>query len=334
MSLNRSQLKIMLGLRKRKNTLFSMVPKELILQMASMSHAGHEDLIKLFKAITCNKLEDVKSILNEKPALLFFAGNVTDPLGNEIKCIAPYEYAICIGNEVIVNTIGTYFAKIGKDIKESETERLTQYKRYEPSFKRMYEMLKSFSIDSDKPVLGSDFDFLKLVDTLKKSTTAEVAHAALGQKENKNESNLDKELTKLHLHFKPREIQKGMNVNYANLFEAYRVYLRERGNLPTDAADILARLVTTIEAYHLSKDDKEAMFSYGRSGVADFIKSSKATVVTASQIDFFDNFSSPSFFEAQEVTLFKDFMVNKFGKLLAAGIQPPQQDDSPSCTIC
>jgi len=334
MSINRSQLIIMLGLRKRNGNFFSTVPKELILQMASMSHAGYEDLMKLLKAITCNKIEDVKSILNEKPALLFFAGNVTDPLGNEIKYVTPYECALCMGNEVIVNTIGTYFAKIGKDIKEAETERLTQYKRYEPSFKRMDEMLKSFRIDSEKPVLWSDFDFQKLVDTLKKSTTGEVAHAALGLKENKNESNLDKELTKMVLHFKPREIQKGMNVNYANLFEAYRVYLREYGNLPTDAANFLARLVNKIEAYHLSKDDKEAMYAYGHSGVTDIIKSAKASVVTASQIDFFDNFSISSFFDAGQVILLKDFMVNKCGKLLEAGIQPPQQDDSPSCTIC
>lgn len=216
---SRDQLKTFLLIRKRQGTFLfnTRLPKPLIHIISTINYKPNSEIAQLLHSVAHGDFKSVKCILEINPRLLLEAGDVTDPAGNIIKRVTPYECALSVGDPGMANAIHEFFSKIeGLD---GGKEQVRQYASYQHSINHMSNQ-------------QADFDFNRLFQIIKDSSSQDIEEELKihnfdpdyqGTIPKKDKITLRQALEMFRKHFDSREILNGVHFNYANLLEAMRI---------------------------------------------------------------------------------------------------------------
>jgi hypothetical protein len=154
--LTREQLHAFLCMRKRKNTLFSAMPRDLINYMSQTSMANfseNSEIAKLLHHIAYGDLQSAKAMLEVNPRLVLQAGHTETPSGLKVLHTTPLECALGAGDPEMAKMIEPYFDSDkfsgGAEVRE------IQYLRYRQHINDML-----------NPEKNPPYDFTLLIDTL------------------------------------------------------------------------------------------------------------------------------------------------------------------------
>ncbi|HAT8858222.1 TPA: hypothetical protein JBE16_07080 [Legionella pneumophila subsp. pneumophila] len=213
--ITREQIYTMLMMNNRRDTLFSALPIDIIKEISEYGQNPSSEIAKALTLAAYARQEDVdalKTMLEANPSLLFLAGNVQTPGGDEIKRVTLYEFVLGAGDDELAGIVQSYFAKIDN----GEQEMIRQYERYRPHIE---------GILTQKP-----YDLSPLIELIKKATPEQVT--ALLHKDMTGDNELCKALSQFRKDWAPKVLTKpGMHYNYASLQHAFELLDREWGNL-------------------------------------------------------------------------------------------------------
>ncbi|CDZ76348.1 hypothetical protein BN59_00616 [Legionella massiliensis] len=203
--ITREQIYTMLILRRRKGTVFSNLPTDLIKEISDYGQNPNSAIAKVLTHAAYARQEDVKALLemlDQNPSLLLEAGNVQTPGGDEVRRVTIYEFLLGAGDDELAGIVQSYFAKIDN----GEQEMIRQYERYRPHIESML---------TQKP-----YDLSPLIELIKKATPEQVT--ALLNKDMTGDNELCKALSQFRKDWAPRVLTKPcMHYNYASLQHAF-----------------------------------------------------------------------------------------------------------------
>jgi hypothetical protein len=210
--LTREQLHAFLCMRKRKDTLFSAMPRDVIHYISQTSMASfseNSEIAKLLHHIAYGDLQSAKAMLEVNPRLVLQAGHTETPSGLKVLHTTPLECALGAGDPEMAKMIMPYFDsdKISGGAKVRET----QYTRY-----------RQYIVDMLNPEINPPYDFTLLIETLMTATSKDV-WAAL-KRDMTHHSLLRDVLEQFRKDFTPGNITRGMHFNYQHLLHAFEVY--------------------------------------------------------------------------------------------------------------
>ncbi|MBN9231419.1 MAG: hypothetical protein J0I93_11280 [Legionella sp.] len=198
-------------LKKRGDTLFSVLPIELIKEISEYGQSPNSDIATALKYAAYARKEDVdalKKMLDANPRLLLEAGNVQTPGGDEIRHATLYEFLLGAGDDELAGIVQGYFAKLDN----GGQERVRQYERYKPHIEGML---------TQKP-----YGLSPLIELIKKATPEQVT--ALINKDMTGDNELCKALSQFRKDWAPKVLTKPcMHYNYPSLQHAFELLDRE-----------------------------------------------------------------------------------------------------------
>jgi len=213
--ITREQIYTMLMMNKRRDTLFSVLPIEIIKEISEYGQNPNSDIAKALTHAAYARIEDVdalKKMLDANPSLLLLAGNVQTPGGDELRRVTLYEFLLGAGDDELAGIVQSYFTKIDN----GEQEMIRQYERYRPHIE---------GILTQKP-----YDLSPLIELIKKATPEQVT--ALLNKDMTGDNELCKALSQFRKDWAPKVLTKPcMHYNYASLQHAFELLDREWDNL-------------------------------------------------------------------------------------------------------
>lgn len=213
--ITRDQIKIMLMMRNRGNTVFSNFPEELLQEISEYGQAPKSEIATALHHAAYARQEDVDALLamlDKNPRLLLQAGNVQTPGGDEVRRVTLYEFLLGAGDAELAGMVQKFFGKIDN----GEQERIRQYERYKPHIEGM--------------LTQEPYDLEPLIDLIKKATPEQVT--ALLKKDMTGEDDLCNELIQFRKDWAPKVLTKPcMHYNYASLQHAFELLDREWDNL-------------------------------------------------------------------------------------------------------
>jgi hypothetical protein len=213
--ITREQIYTMLMMNKRRDTLFSALPKELIKKISDYGQNPKSEIATALKHAAFAQKKDVEALLallDKNPMLLLQAGNVQTPGGDKVRRVTLYEFLLGAGDNELAGIVQGYFDKID----HGKQERIRQYERYRPHIEGML---------TQKP-----YDLLPLIKLIKKATPEQVK--ALLNKDITDKNDLCNALIQFRKDWAPRVITKPcMHYNYASLKHAFELLDREWDNL-------------------------------------------------------------------------------------------------------
>lgn len=213
--ITRDQIYTMLMMNKRRDTLFSALPIELIKEISDYGQSPNSEIATALNHAAYARKEDVEALLallDKNPSLLLLAGNVQTPGGDEIRRVTLYEFLLGAGDDELAGIVQGYFAKLDN----GEQERVRQYERYKPHIEGML---------TQKP-----YDLSPLIELIKKATPEQVT--ALLNKDMTGDNELCKALSQFRKDWAPKVLTKPcMHYNYASLQHAFELLDREWDNL-------------------------------------------------------------------------------------------------------
>lgn len=213
--ITREQIYTMLMMNKRRDTLFSALPIEIIEEISEYGQDPNSEIAKALTHVAYARKEDVdelKKMLDANPGLLLLSGNVQTPGGDEIRRVTLYEFLLGAGDDELAGIVQGYFTKLDN----GEQERVRQYERYKPHIEGML---------TQKP-----YDLSPLIELIKKATPEQVT--ALLNKDMTGDNELCKALSQFRKDWAPKVLTKPcMHYNYASLQHAFELLDREWDNL-------------------------------------------------------------------------------------------------------
>jgi hypothetical protein len=213
--ITREQIYTMLMMNKRRDTLFSALPIEIIKEIGEYGQDPNSEIAKALTHAAYARKEDVdalKKMLDANPSLLLLAGNVQTPGGDEIRRVTLYEFLLGAGDDELAGIVLSYFAKIVN----GEQEMIRQYERYRPHIEGML---------TQKP-----YDLSPLIELIRKATPEQVT--ALLNKDMTGDNELCKALSQFRKDWAPKVLIKPcMHYNYASLQHAFELLDLEWNNL-------------------------------------------------------------------------------------------------------
>ena len=211
--LTRDQFDDLKALQQCKDSFFSWLPLEMLLQIYETLPSKNSGILKALDLAADAEEEAVNELLamlEKDPSLLLQAGNVVTRGGNTIIRVTPYEFALGEGDPELAARIAPYFDKL--DGGEAERER--QYMRYKPYIFAM-------------PTQAPD-DLSSLFTIIKNSSAADVT-AALN-KDFDHDNELNRALNAFRETHAPRIIRTPrLHYNHKTLEQAFTLLDKEWG---------------------------------------------------------------------------------------------------------
>lgn len=208
--LTREQVYTLLMLRNREGNILSGLPDELICHISDFGQGPNSKIARALRLAASGVEEDMVKLVamvKANPRLLLQAGNVMTRGGVFVTRTTLYEFFLGEGDPVGAKRIEFGFALITN----GENERIRQYERYRPHIKALAKQIKS-----KQPA----FDLTPLLDTIKKSSPADIT-AALN-KDMSHNSELRDALIAFRNAVRPKRKTVGMHYeHYTTLQQAF-----------------------------------------------------------------------------------------------------------------
>lgn len=138
--LGRTEFYALEMLRKRKGTIFSLLPRDVSHYLSSVCYSPNSDIATLLKFIAYGDLPNVKLMLDANPKLVLDAGDVMTPSGVTMKRITPLELALSGGHPDIAKLVDAAFSNINGSAEQKisyQKLKNMQYERYRPHIENM-----------------------------------------------------------------------------------------------------------------------------------------------------------------------------------------------------
>lgn len=213
--ISREQLYALLMIRARGDSVFSILPKDVIQHMGALQAHPESDIQSLLSYIAYGQLKEVKAMLAENPRLVMQSGDVETPSGLKVLHVAPLECALGAGDPEIVGVIHDAFERItdeqGEMVADALDVRASQYARYRPHIENMRNQ--------------APYDFSGILYAIKQASADDV-QAELNLVKD-YQSDLRVALNQFREYFTPGQITVGMHCNYQDFSRGLEVYDEE-----------------------------------------------------------------------------------------------------------